>query len=146
LLPGSCLPSRSQLYSLLNVENLPRFARTTDKQPTPPKTMKRAILSGVAAVVFILLGTPTTKAQSALFIYNDGNGVPNAGTYTPGSTFTFSITLTAQTGGTIQNLDGLSYWFQQTNPSIAPYPFSITLRDPTGSIFNSLQSPGLTYP
>ena len=38
------------------------------------------------------------------------SGVPNAGTYTPGSSFTFSINLGFTPGGSIVNLDGLSYW------------------------------------
>jgi hypothetical protein len=89
------------------------------------------------------------KAQSALFIYNDGGaggGLANSGTYTPGSSFTFSINLGFTSGGTIANLEGLSYWFQQSNPALAPFPFSITLRDVTGSPFTDLQTPGLTYP
>jgi hypothetical protein len=86
------------------------------------------------------------NAQTALFIYDDNSGVPNAGTYTPGSSFTFDISLAFTPGGSIANLDGLSYWFQQANPSIAPFPFSITLRNVTGSMFTDLQTSGLTYP
>ena len=105
--------------------------------------MKKQLLVAIALVVSSL---GTTQAQTALFIYNDGNGVPNAGTYTPGSSFTFNISLAFTPGGTISNLDGLSYWLQQSMPSIAPFPFSITLRDVTGSMFTDLQTPGLTYP
>ena len=102
----------------------------------------------VALTVFILaiFIASMTRAQTALFIYNDNSGVPNAGTYTPGSSFTFSINLAFTPGGAIQDLDGLSYWFQQTSPNTAPFPFSITLRDVTGSMFTDLQTGGLTYP
>ena len=105
--------------------------------------MKKQLLIAIALFSLVL---GAAQAQTALFIYNDGNGVPNAGTYTPGSSFTFSINLGFVPGGTVQNLDGLSYWLQQSMPSIAPFPFSITLRDVTGSQFTDLQTPGLTYP
>ena len=105
--------------------------------------MKKHLL---VAIVLVLSSLGAANAQTALFIYNDNNGVPNAGTYTPGSSFTFNISLAFTPGGAISNLDGLSYWLQQSMPSIAPFPFSITLRDVTGSMFTDLQTPGLTYP
>src|SRR6266513_1867495 len=109
--------------------------------------MTRKLLGTAAlAIIFACAGASATQAQTALFIYNDGSGAPDAGTYRPGDTFTFNISLAFTTGGTIQNLDGLSYWFQQTNPSIAPFPFSITLRNVSGSMFTELQTGGLTYP
>src|SRR5256885_98534 len=108
--------------------------------------MKKQLGAAVAAIIIILAAASVTKAQTALFIYNDGSGTPNAGTYTPGSSFTFNISLAFTPGGPITNLDGLSYWFQQTNPNIAPFPFSITLRSVTGSMFTDLQTSGLTYP
>jgi hypothetical protein len=108
--------------------------------------MKTRLGITAAAMIAIFAAVSGAKAQTALFIYNDNSGVPNAGTYTPGSSFTFDISLAFTPGGTIQNLAGLSYWFQQLNPSIAPFPFSITLRNVTGSQFTFLQTPGLTYP
>ena len=108
--------------------------------------MKKHLGAAVAVLSFVLVAVSAANAQTALFIYNDNNGVPNAGTYTPGSSFTFNISLAFTPGGSIANLDGLSYWFQQTNPSIAPFPFSITLRNVAGSSFTDLQTPGLTYP
>ena len=108
--------------------------------------MKKHLLIAIAVLLSIFASVSVSKAQTALFIYNDGSGTPNAGTYTPGSTFTFSINLGFVPGGSIVNLDGLSYWFQQSFPTMAPFPFSITLRDTTGSIFTDLQTPGLTYP
>jgi hypothetical protein len=85
------------------------------------------------------------SAQTALFSYNDGSGAPNVGSYTPGSSFTFSISLAYTPGGSVNNLEGLSYWFEQQNPS-SPFNFAITNRDVTGSMFTDLQTPGLTYP
>ena len=111
--------------------------------------MKKYLLTSMAACACILAALPAAKAQSALFIYNDGGaggGAPNSGTYTPGSSFTFSINLGFVPGGSVPNLDGLSYWFQQSSPAGAPFPFSITNVDVTGSPFTDLQTPGLTYP
>ena len=87
-----------------------------------------------------------TSAQTAVFSYNDGAGAPNAGTYHAGDSFTFSITLAYTAGGSVNNVAGVSYWLQQKSPSGAPFDFSITLRDPTGSQFTFLQTPALTYP
>lgn len=105
--------------------------------------MKKQSLIATLALMSLL---GAAQAQTALFLYNDGVGTANAGTYTPGSSFTFSIGLTFAPGGSIANLDGLSYWLQQSIPAIAPFPFSVTLRDVTGSMFTDLQTPGLTYP
>jgi hypothetical protein len=105
--------------------------------------MKKHLL---IAIALVLTGLGAAQAQTALFIYNDGNGLPDSGTYTPGSSFTFNISLAFTSGGSITNLDGLSYWLRQSMPSIAPFPFSVTLRDVTGSMFTDLQTPGLTYP
>jgi hypothetical protein len=108
--------------------------------------MRKHLGATLAAIIFLFASASITNAQSALFIYNDNAGVPNAGTYHPGDSFTFSISLSFVPGGSIQNLEGLTYFFQQTVPSIAPFPFSITLRNVTGSMFTDLQTPGLTYP
>src|SRR3954463_11741380 len=103
------------------------------------------VLAAAAAIACSLVAVATLSAQTASFSYNDGSGAPNAGTYTPGSSFTFSITLAFAPGGNVANLDGLSYWFEQQNPN-APFNFAITNRDVTGSQFTFLQTPGLTYP
>jgi len=108
--------------------------------------MKKYLLAAAAALITTFASISVCSAQTALFSYNDGNGVPNAGTYHPGDSFTFAISLTFAPGGNIANLDGLSYWFQQKTPSGAPFPFSITLRDVTGSDFTDLQTPNLSYP
>jgi hypothetical protein len=108
--------------------------------------MKRQLGIATVAMLLIFAAVSGAKAQTALFIYNDNSGTPNAGTYTPGSSFTFDISLQFAPGGSIANLDGLSYWLQQSIPAIAPFPFSVTLRDVTGSMFTDLQTSGLTYP
>jgi hypothetical protein len=107
--------------------------------------MKKQLLTCAAVLICALATITPGSAQTALFSYNDGVGAPAAGSYVAGSSFTFSISLAFTPGGTVANLEGLSYWFQQQNPS-APFNFSITTRDVTGSQFTSLQTPGLTYP
>src|SRR2546423_3149960 len=107
--------------------------------------MKKYLGTAVAAFTLVFAAISTTNAQTALFIYNDGGaggGTATSGTYTPGSSFTFSIGLTFAPGGSVVNLDGLSYWLQQSIPGIAPFPFTVTLRDVTGSMFTDLQTPG----
>ena len=107
--------------------------------------MKKHLLAAAAALTCTFAAISVSSAQTAVFSYSDGVGTLNAGTYTPGSSFTFSISLAFTAGGNIANLEGLSYWFEQQNPN-APFNFSITLRDVTGSQFTDLQTPGLTYP
>jgi hypothetical protein len=108
--------------------------------------MKKHLFAVLAALGCSLALYSTASAQTALFIYDDGSGVPNAGTYHPGDSFTFSINLAFTPGGAVANLEGLSYWFQQKTPAGAPFNFSITLRDVTGSGFTDLQTPSLSYP
>jgi hypothetical protein len=107
--------------------------------------MYKYVLSASAAVALFFAAGSSARAQTAVFGFNDNNGSPNSGTYSPGDSFTFSITLTFAPGGTVQNLDGLSYWFEQSNPN-APFNFSITNRDVTGSMFTDLQTPHIVYP
>src|SRR5690348_58979 len=96
--------------------------------------MKKRLV--VAAIFLSALALATVSwAQTATFIYNDGNGVPDAGIYSPGDTFTFSISLTFTSGGNVSNLDGVSYWLQQQSPGGGPFIASVTLRDVTGSAF-----------
>lgn len=107
--------------------------------------MHRFLLSVTAAIGLIVAAGSTARAQTAVFGFDDHSGSPSSGTYMPGDSFTFSITLAFTPGGNIQNLDGLSYWFQQSVPS-APFYFSITNRDATASMFNDLQTPHIVYP
>jgi len=101
------------------------------------------LLGTMAITGLSCLAAMQAGAQTARFIYNDGKGAPASGTYTPGSSFTFSISLSFRPGGSIIDLAGLSYWMQQNETST--FPFSITLRDVTGSPFTDLQS-NLSYP
>ena len=107
--------------------------------------MKKQLLIAAATLISAFALPVAASGQTATFAYNDNNGVPNAGSYTPGSSFTFSIQLTFAPGGNVTNLYGLSYWFEQQNPN-APFNFGITNRNVTGSQFTDLQTPGLTYP
>jgi hypothetical protein len=107
--------------------------------------MNKRLSAAAALLIFLFGAVSLSTAQTASFTYNDGNGTPNAGTYTPGSSFTFAINLTFAPGGTVTNLEGLSYWFQQSTAG-APFNFAITNRDFTGSQFTFPQTAGLTYP
>jgi hypothetical protein len=100
----------------------------------------KKLLTLLAAIACGFAGLTNSSAQTANFVYN--NGV-NFGSYTPGSSFTFSISLVFTPGGSIANLEGVSYFFQQNNA--APYNFSITNRDATGSMFTDLTT-NLSYP
>ncbi len=106
--------------------------------------MKKYLITMLAVMACAGAWAPKASAQAATFVYNDGDGTPNAGTYTPGSSFTFSISLVFVPAGSLTNLEGLSYWLQQNQAS--PFNFAITLRDVTGSQFTALQTPSLTYP
>jgi len=86
---------------------------------------------------------------NAVLSFNDNNSTdlgPSGGTYTPGSSFTFDITLTVQNSGTdpVPDVNGLSYWFE-TSAANNSY-FTITNRDLTASPFNDPQTTGITYP
>lgn len=107
--------------------------------------MGRHFWAGLTAIFVVLATVSITDAQTAVFGFDDHNGSPSSGSYMPGDSFTFSITLAFTPGGTVTNLDGTSYWFEQSNPS-APFYFSITNRDVTGSMFTDLQSPHIVYP
>ena len=103
--------------------------------------------AGIFAIALFVASVAGASAQTATFSYNDGVGIPNAGTYTPGSSFTFAINLAFTAGGNISNLAGLWYWFEDRGPTAAaPYNFAITNRDDTGSPFTFLQNPSLSYP
>lgn len=82
---------------------------------------------------------PTVFAQSASFIYT---GMPTV--FAPGSSFRIGISVVFTSGGTVNDLSGLSYWMVQRSPT-SSFPFAITNRDTTGSMFTDLQS-GLVYP
>lgn len=108
-------------------------------------SIKNSLLTLTAAFACIFAVISESSAQTANFIFDDQNGPADAGSYPPGANFTLSVNLSFAPGGNIGNFEGLSYWFEQQSP-LAPFYFSITNRDVTGSAFTALQSPGLTYP
>ena len=88
-----------------------------------------------------------TSAQTALSLtYNDGVGNAEMPAPTrPVQEFYFRDRHRAFTpDGSVANLAGLSYWFEQQNPS-APFNFAITNRNLSASPFSDPQS-NLTYP
>ena len=97
----------------------------------------------VAACLFAVV--PAAPGQTASFTFDDMNGPADQGIYPAGAHFTLSINLAFAAGGNVANLAGLTYFFEQQSP-LAPFNFSITDRDGTGSSFTSLQTTGLTYP
>jgi len=77
-----------------------------------------------------------------MFIYS---GVPVA-PLLPGASFTVSLSLQVVVGGTVGDFSALSYWMAQSSPVGGPFfPFQITNRNVTGSVFTDLFS-GLVYP
>ena len=107
--------------------------------------MNRFFTIPILALSCSFAAISNSPAQTATLIYNDGVGAPASGSYNPGTSFTFAINLNFVPGGSIGNIEGLSYWFQISTPS-APFYFAITLRDLTGSTFSDPQTTGLTYP
>lgn len=109
--------------------------------------MQRSLLAITAALGLMLATASTGRAQAAVLGFDDHNGTANSGTYSPGDSFTFSINLHFIPGGSVLNVAGLSYWFDQVGAaSSGPFYFSITNRDATGSQFSFLQSTGNIFP
>ena len=108
--------------------------------------MGKHFWAGLTALGLILATVSMADAQTAVFGFNDHNGSPNSGTYSPGDSFTFSITLAFTPGGNVANLEGLSYWFEQANNPGGPFIFSITNRDLSASVFNDPQTLHVVYP
>ncbi len=106
--------------------------------------MKKYLLAAAAGLACLFAVIATSSGQTATFSFNDGNGTPNAGTYNPTNSFTFSIMLNFAPGGTVANIAGLSYWFEQQ--SGAPFNFLLTNRDLSGSSFSVPQTPGAIFP
>ena len=108
----------------------------------PPKNTLvtyTAIATCLLATISFVLG------QTATFTFDDGTPPGATGSYPAGAHFTFSINLMFASGGNINNVAGVSYYFQQ-HTQTAPFYFAITDRDVTGSQFTFLQTPSLTYP
>jgi PEP-CTERM motif len=101
-------------------------------------TMKAKLLTTIGC---LLLMAGLVRAD-AILSFNDNNAGdlgPAAGTYSPGSSVTFDITLgVANSGGDpVHNVTGLSYWFE-TSAANNSY-FTITSRNLTGSQFSDPQ-------
>lgn len=101
----------------------------------------KTLLLIVAIALTSAVGAPRVSAQSAMFVYS---GVPVAAVL-PGTSFTVQLSLQVLTGGAMDNFIGLSYWMAQSSPVGGPFPFQITNRNITGSIFTDLNSV-LVYP
>ena len=82
---------------------------------------------------------------NAVISFNDNSGTPNAGSYAPGATFSFDITLSISNSGAdpVPDANSFSYWFE-TSSANNSY-FKITNRNLTGSSFSDPQS-SPTYP
>jgi hypothetical protein len=105
---------------------------------------KHPLLTSLAVLACTMSAIAASFAQTASFTFNDGSGDPASGTYTRGDSFNISIMLNFTPGGSIANLAGLSYWFQQNSGS--PFNFAIAGRNLSGSIFTDAQTPGITFP
>ena len=99
-------------------------------------TMKAKLLTAIGC---LLLMAGLVHANAVLS-FDDHNGTANAGSYTPGQTFTFDITLAVANSGTdpVPNVTGLSYWFETS--AVNNGFFTITARNITGSPFTDPQS------
>jgi hypothetical protein len=103
---------------------------------------RSAVAVAAAAVSFgsLAFSGHNARAQSAIFQYNQPSG-----NFVPGSSFTLSLSVVFTSGGTINNLEGLSYWFQTQNP-VPPFYFAISNRVFGASLFTDAQTPGIVFP
>ncbi len=104
-------------------------------------TMKAKLLTAIGC---LLLMAGLVRAN-AVISFNDNSGTPNAGSYAPGSSFSFDISLNIQNSGSdpVPDANSISYWFE-TSAANNSY-FKITNRNLTGSSFTDPQS-SPTYP
>ena len=98
------------------------------------------------SIIGCLLLTAGLALGDAILGFNDGVGTPNAGTYSPGQSFTFDISLSVTSTGTdpVPDVSGLSYWFETS--AVNNSFFTITNRTLTGSPFSDPNTIGITYP
>jgi len=107
--------------------------------------IKTGFLILTTAVACLGATAASALGQTAAFNFDDGNAPADQGIYPAGASFTISLNLSFAPGGNVTNLAGLSYYFEQQSP-LAPFYFSITNRDTTGSQFTFFQTPHPTYP
>ncbi|MDQ6765777.1 MAG: PEP-CTERM sorting domain-containing protein [Verrucomicrobiota bacterium] len=102
--------------------------------------MKKLVLV-ISLAIAGMLPAARLSAQSASFVYS---GVPTA-PLMPGSSFTIAVSLVFTAGGIAGDLTGLSYWIAQRSPA-TPFPFSLTNRDLTGSVFGNPATTNVFFP
>jgi len=102
--------------------------------------MKTKLITSIGC---LLLMAASVRANAVLS-FDDHSGAPAAGSYTPGSSFTFDITLAVANSGTdpVPDVSGLSFWFETS--AVNNSYFTITNR--TLSTFTDPNTVGLTYP
>jgi len=97
----------------------------------------------ITSIGCLLLMAASVRANAVLS-FDDHSGTPAAGSYAPGSSFTFDITLAVANSGTdpVPDVSGLSFWFETS--AVNNSYFTITNR--TLSTFTDPNTVGLTYP
>src|SRR6266404_4152694 len=102
-------------------------------------TMKTKILTSIGC---LLLMAGLVRADALLSFNDNGQGglTASSGSYTPGSTFTFDITLAVTNSGTdpVPNVNSISYWFETS--AVNNSYFTITNRNLSGSPFTDAQA------
>lgn len=94
--------------------------------------MKKLLIITALALASAFVASPRVSAQSAQFVFS-----PTSTSGAPGSTITFSINLIVMTGGQLNDVNGLTYFLQQTGNS--PFIFAVVGRDTSASPFNDGQ-------
>lgn len=102
-------------------------------------TMKAKLLTTIGCLL-LMAGLVHANAVLSFNDNNAGDLGPSAGTYTPGSSVTFDITLAVANSGTdpVPSVTGLSYWFETS--AINNSFFTITSRNLSGSQFSDPQA------
>jgi hypothetical protein len=105
----------------------------------PTSTMKSKLLTTIGCLL-LMAGLVRANAVLSFNDNNAGDLGPSAGTYAPGSSFSFDITLAVANSGTdpVPSVTGLSYWFETS--AVNNSFFTITARNITGSQFTDVQS------
>lgn len=103
----------------------------------------------LALILLGLVALSGSALADVTLIFNDnggGGGTATTGSYAPGSTFSFDISL-VYTGAPPSDLFGYSLWFQSLQGgSFAGNLFSITAFNRTGSLFTDVQSASYPQP
>ena len=101
--------------------------------------MKTKILTSIGC---LLLMAALVRADALLSFDDHGQGglTASSGSYTPGSTFTFDITLAVTNSGTdpVPNVNSISYWFETS--AVNNSYFTIVSRNLSGSPFTDPQA------